>query len=169
MKRGLLISCILVTIVAFSCCSCGLVGEQRFSCNIEEVKSVQIVRLDEYIEGQYRYDYTVLAEISNCETFVSDLNGLDYSVNWGDPRPMQTQYVVIKINYNNGDFDLIHSNAQWFNRDGKNRNGYFFFDEEQFDKLISKYQSGDDRVSQSGSIRGGQSVSQSGVNQGTVL
>ena len=41
--------------------------------------------------------------------------------------------------YSNGDYDLLYSNAQWCNRYGVNQYGYFFFDDEQFNSLISNY------------------------------
>ena len=136
MKKIILL---LLCIIMLLCCSCGLFGKQRYICDVDEVLSIQIVRLDKYVEGEYRYEYTILSQISNHENFVSRLNELDHSVNWGDPRQMYIQYVVIKIDYRNGDFDLIHSDAQWFNRSGVNQNGYFFFDDEQFDSLISDF------------------------------
>ena len=136
MKRIIFILCVILMI---SCCSCGFFGDQRYVCDPENVKSIQIVKLDKYIQEEYRYEYTILSEISDCETFISRLNKLEHSVNWGDPQPMQVQYIVIKINYSNGDFDLIHPDAQKFNRSGSNKNGYFFFDDEQFNSLISDY------------------------------
>ena len=126
-------------IFIFLCCSCGLFGEQRYACDVEMVESIQIVNLEEYVEGEYRYEYTVLSQISDYEVFVSHLNELDQSVNWGDPRQLCIQSVVIKIDYSNGDFDLIHPDAQCFNRSGTNQYGYFFFDDEQFDSLILEY------------------------------
>ena len=136
MKKTILPLCM---ILIFLCCSCGLFGPQEYVCNIAEVESVQIVKLDKYVEGEYRFDYSVLAQISDRETFVSRLNQLDHSVNWGDPRQMEVQYIVIKIDYSNGDFDLIHPDAQCFNRSGSNQYGYFFFDDGQFNSLISDY------------------------------
>ena len=136
MKRVFFLTCI---ILVFLCSSCGLFGDQRYDCDIEQVASIQIIRLDEYVVGEYRYEYTVLSEISDCETFVSRLNEWDHSVKWGDPRQMDIKYIVIKVNYVNGDFDLIHPDAQCFNRSGVNNYGYFFFDDEQFNDLVSDY------------------------------
>lgn len=136
MKKILFPLCIALMLL---CCSCGLFGPQKYVCDVEKVDSVQIVKLDKYIEGEYRYEFTILSQISDYETFVSDLNELDHSVNWGDPRQLDVQYIVIKIDYNNGDFDLIHPDAQWFSRNGKQNDGYFFFDDEQFNFLISEY------------------------------
>ena len=136
MKKTLAFTgCIIVLLFS----SCGLFGKQKYTCDVDTVDSVQIVRLDEYVEGEYRYEYTVLSEIPNYEIFVSCLNEIDHTVNWGDPRQMDEQYIVIKIDYKNGDFDLIHPDAQCFNRSGTNQYGYFFFDDEQFNALISEY------------------------------
>ena len=136
MKKIIFLQCI---ILIFLCCSCGLLGDRRYFCDVEKVDSVQIVKLDKYVEGEYRYEYTVLSQVSDCDTFVSHLNELDHSVNWGDPCQMDVQYIVIKIDYSNGDFDLLHPDAQWFNRSGTNQYGYFFFDDDQFSALISEY------------------------------
>ena len=136
MKRILLLLCVVSVLF---CCSCGFFGRQTYVCDVEMVDSIQIVRLDKYVEGEYRYEYTVLAQISDHETFVSRLNEVDHSVNWGDPRQMDINYIVIKIDYSNGDFDLIHPDAQCFNSSGTNQYGYFFFDDEQFNSLISDY------------------------------
>ena len=136
MKRILFPLCI---VLMFLCCSCGLIGDKKYVCDVEKVASIQIVKLDKYVEEEYRYEYTILSQISDYETFVSCLNELDHSVNWGDPRQMEIQHIVIKIDYSNGDFDLIHPDAQCFNRSGVNQYGYFFFDDEQFDSLISDY------------------------------
>ena len=136
MKRIIFSLCVLSMLL---CCSCGMFGEQRYICDVEQVDSIQIVRLDKYIDGEYRYEYTILSEVVDSETFVSCLNELDHSVNWGDPRQMDEGYVVIKIDYRNEDFDLIHPDAQCFNRSGVNQYGYFFFDDTQFHLLIAEY------------------------------
>ncbi len=133
------ISLLIIAILTLLFCSCGLFGDQEYDCNIEDVDSVQIVRLDEYVEEEYRFEHTVLAEISDLETFVSRLNEIEHSVNWGDPRTLKTQYVVVKIVFHNGDYDLVHQDAQWLNRSGQHSYGYFFFDDEQFEALISDY------------------------------
>lgn len=146
MKR-VLVPLYMLCIILLLFCSCGMFGEQRYICEIDEVDSVQIVRLDKYIEGEYRYEYTILSQISDYTTFVRQLNKLKHSVNWGDPRQMAVQYVVIRIDYQNGDFDLIHPDAQCFNRSGTNQYGYFFFDDEQFNTLISDYTTGEGSVS----------------------
>ena len=137
MKR--IICFLLIAILMLLCCSCGLFGDQKYVCKAEDVASVQIVRLDKYVEGEYRYEYTVLSQVEDVESFVEQLNGIKSSVNWGDPRQMEEGYVVIRIDYANGNFDIVHPDAQCFHRNGTNNYGYFFFDDEQFDALISGY------------------------------
>ena len=139
MKQTKFIACIICFFLLLSCCSCGWFGPQEYICKVDDVKSVQIVSLGEYVEDEYRYDYTVLYEIEDCVLFVEELNELKHSVNWGDPMVLNVGYTVIRIEYTNGDFDFIHSSAQLFNRSEKNDSGFFFFDKEQFDALISEY------------------------------
>ena len=130
---------ITLSILMLLFCSCGLFGDQEYFCKVEDVASVQIVRLDKYVQGEYRYEYTVLSQIDDFDDFVGRLNAVKHSVNWGDPQQMYENYVVVRIEYLNGDFDLIHPDAQWFNKNGTNNNGYFFFDDEQFETLLSDY------------------------------
>lgn len=128
-----------ITLILLYCSSCGFFGPQRYVCELDKVESIQIIKLDKYVEGEYRYEYTVLSKISDNTKFVNRLNDIEHSVNWGDPRQMKNGYVVVRIEYHNGDFDLLHSDAQCFNRSGVNNYGYFFFDDAQFNKLISDY------------------------------
>ena len=83
MKR--LIIGIVSVIIMVVCTSCGLIGNQEYICEVDNVSSIEIVKLDKYVEGEYRYDYTVLALISDHSTFVDKLNHLKHSVNWGEP------------------------------------------------------------------------------------
>ena len=136
MKKLLFILSIIVMLV---CCSCGFVSNREYECDPEKVDSVQIVKLDEYVEGEYRFEYTILSEISDSKTFINRLNEVEHSVNRGDPFQLDVEYVVIKVNHSNGDFDLLHPEAQWLNRSGVNHYGFFFFDEVQFNALLSDY------------------------------
>lgn len=139
MKKVVVPLCILCMILIFLCCSCGLIGPQRYFCDVNEVETIQIVRIDKNVRRDSECEYTILAQISDTVSFVAQLNQLEHSVNWGDPQTMWAQYIVIKIDYYSGDFDLIHPDAQCFNRSGKNHLGFFFFNDAQFNALISDY------------------------------
>lgn len=119
------------------CCGCGFFGDQEYSCDEGQIARIRIIRLEKYVEAEYRYDYSVLSEIENRTAFIEQLNNMTHSVNWGEPGQFQIGYLVIRIDYQNGDYDLIHPSTQWFNRSGVNQNGYFFFDQQEFDALVN--------------------------------
>lgn len=139
MKRKKILHLVLGIILAFLLCSCGFFGDQEYVCEIENVKSAQIIRLDTYVEGEYRYDYTVLCQIDDTSEFVEKLNNLPHSVNWGEPSDLEVGYIVIRIDYQNGDYDLIHPSAQWLDRSDGSHYGYFFFEKDEYEELISNY------------------------------
>ena len=118
---------------------CGLFGDQEYTCDVDNVVSVQIVHLDGFVKEEYRDEYTILCEIEDISGFVEQLESVEHSVNWGDPRPLGTDCIVIRIEYQNGDYDLLHEDAQTFHRSGQNNDGFFFFDDNQFQDLISEY------------------------------
>ena len=84
-KRSYLFFVWIVT-VAVLCTSCGWFSPQRYVCEVDEVESVQIVRLDRVVE--YEFEYTVLAQVEDREAFVTRLMEVKHSVNWGDPVPL---------------------------------------------------------------------------------
>lgn len=140
MKMTRFLMCI-VCICAFLC-GCFLLPDQHYTCEAEDVRSVQIVRLGEVIEGEYRYDYTILHNVEDKDDFIRKLNDIRQTINWGDPYVLYPGYVVIRIEYINSDCDLVYSNAQSIQRGEKKRNGYACFNKEQFNALISEYISG---------------------------
>lgn len=138
MKRRIyFVLMIILCIFAFT--ACGLFSPQKYVCDENEVESVQIVKLDKYVDDELRFEYTVLADIVDQSTFIKRLNDLKHSVNWGDPTVLGEGYIVIKIDYLNGDYDLVNYYAQFFHRKGVNNSGHFFFDKDEFDLLISDY------------------------------
>lgn len=130
---------ILCIVIALSLCSCGFFGETDYFCPIDEVKSVKIVRYGEYIVEEQRHNHVILVEIPDYYSFIERLNNIDCRVNWGEPRVFYEDYIAIRIDYINGDFDLINDRAQSFFRNGEKQTGFLYFDEEQFDSLIEDY------------------------------
>ena len=109
-----------------------------YHCDVNEVKSVSIVRLDDYVQSEYRYNYTVLAEITDVDTFLDRLNHVKNRGRMGMTSLFEGD-VVIRIEYQNGDYDLLQQYAQRFNRNGDNQVGWYEFDEE-FEQLLTDYQ-----------------------------
>lgn len=130
--------CMLSAIVVLCLSSCGLIGEQRYFCDVNNVKTVEIVRLDSF-EGAFQYEETVLCEIENDDIFIERLNNLSHTDAWGPPYVFEEGYVYIRIKYINGDYDEIHHMVQSIVLNGEAHSGDFVFDKEQFEKLISDY------------------------------
>ena len=129
---------ILIVIPVFLLCSC--IKERDYFCDIEQVKSVQIVRLGEVVD--YEYQYTVLVDIFDKEEFVNRLNNIKHKTLGAPPATFPLNYTelnVIRIEYINGDRDILYYSVQQLYRSGKKNNGYLLFDEHQFKKLISDY------------------------------
>lgn len=139
MKRFMALFTIMCATIMLLCCGCGLLGEQEFSCNVDEVKTIQIVTLDEYIKEEYRFEYTVLAEVSDHSYFIDRLKSIKTTFMWGEPFVLEIGFTVIRIEYLNGDYDLIDSYVQSKKRGDEKLSGRLIFDKEQFEALISEY------------------------------
>ena len=135
------LACRIMTICLLMCCFllCGCRPNPwrhgEYECEIEKVESVQIVRLGE-TDDNYRFTCAVLYDVTDKDSFLKQLNALDYRSGSTPPKPLEVGYVVIRINYFNGDYDYIYQNSQKFYRGDENRTGQFLFDKEQFDDLI---------------------------------
>ncbi|MBQ8235477.1 MAG: hypothetical protein IJZ37_02185 [Clostridia bacterium] len=133
----------LCLILSFLCCSCGLLrSDKEYVCDHDTVESVEIVKIGEYSKEKNRYDYEVLSIVSDHPSFVQRLNNIECSEVFREPTVFETGEVIIKIEYFDGDYDLLGSNAQLFERSGEKSGGYFSFDQKQFDALISDYYAG---------------------------
>ena len=64
---------------------------------------------------------------------------MKHKVNWGDPGVHNEGDIVIRIEFLNGEYDLIHHYAQTLRCPNTNRTGFFFFDKDQFNALIADY------------------------------
>lgn len=58
---------------------------------------------------------------------------------WGEPFVLEIGFTVIRIEYLNGDYDLIDSYVQSKKRGDEKLSGRLIFDKEQFEALISEY------------------------------
>ena len=140
MKRIRVLCGIFALLIVVSVTGCGLIGEQSYTCDVENVKFVQIVKIGEYDKHTYRFTHTTLCEIEDPTAFIERLLSIKQSVNWGDPGTFQTGDIAIYIEFENGDFDRISATAQTKIRDGaKGGGGYIFFNKEQFNALLNDY------------------------------
>lgn len=129
-------TCLLVLCFLFCGCRPHPWRDGEYKCEVENVESVQIVCIGE-TDDDYRFTCAVLCDVADKDSFLDQLNALDYRGGSTPPKPLKVGYVVIRINYFNGDYDYIYQNSQKFYRGDEERTGQFLFDKEQFDDLIS--------------------------------
>ena len=141
MRKVKILLCMVCVSAMLFCSACFYVDSQKYACDVNEVKLIQIVRLEEYNEEEDRFEYTVLTQVSDHIGFTQRLNNLkQHSVTFlGDPATMYSQCVIIRIEYRNGDFDEIYASVQCLHRSGVIKTKYFSFDVDQFDALIADY------------------------------
>lgn len=129
------ISTLIVSLVAFGSCA---KTEHRFIHSEETVSKVEIVEYDNY---SLRENAIVLAEITDCEAFLTDLKKITHKRALRDPAGISQRTIAFKITYENGDYELFDHRryAEVFNGlyDGSGMTGYF--DSEQFYELMASY------------------------------
>jgi len=125
------------------CQACGFSDVSLYQCDVENVESIEIVELGEIcVEGDYRFfDYTTLVTISDNAAFLDKLNKIPVrpSRHFTDPPTVYVGVVVIKINYLNGDYDLLTDYLQLLSRSRVFENKYTKFNTQQFKALIMEY------------------------------
>lgn len=139
MRNIKILLCIILAMLILACQGCGFLGDQKYVCEIENVETIQIVRLGRFNEEIRDYEYKIISEVKDKEEFIKRLNAIKCNKYWGDPTILDEGSTVIKIVYKNGDFDLLHYRAQEFTQSKHSSSGFFFFDKDQFLALISDY------------------------------
>lgn len=131
----------LIVVFIFSLSAC-VYAPASYVCNAETVESVQIVKVGQRNEETQEREFIVLVDIADVSAFVERLNNLkdnDFFFILGDPDGMFEGDIVIKVNYFNGDYDLLKESRQFFYRSGIYESGLVTFDREQFKALIDDY------------------------------
>ena len=79
-----------------------------------EIKSIEIVEVyGEYDYTKFEYpEQIVLVTIEDKDSFMNEFKELPFHTFWGGPQGISYHCIAIRINYINGDYDLIHSGAQ---------------------------------------------------------
>ena len=143
-KLIFVVSILMILICVLSACS----GKKayEFINDESEISTIEIVKLCEYDQEKGEYQEQLISTIEDHETFLSDFKKVACYNHWTDPTGVFEDDIVIKIYYENGEYELIHYSGQ-----GKYRHfednpsffavyaGYRYFDEEQFNQLIDKY------------------------------
>lgn len=141
MKIWRLLFTSLIVVIIFSLSAC-LYVPASYVCDSSKVESVQIIELGKWDEETREYHYTVLVDVIDHSVFIERLNNLednDFFFIFGDPDVFFNGDVAIRINYLNGDYDLIKCKIQNFYRSGVCESGRVSFNQDQFDALINDY------------------------------
>lgn len=137
---------IIVTIFAFTimflCGGCEKKAEYEFLHDLSEISTIEIVKIGEAIEGEEIIPMTSTCVVTNKDDFLIEFLEMSCYSAWGDPQSVREEATVIKIIYNNEEFELIDVGGQseyTHERGYRHYAGYRYFDENQFEKLLSKY------------------------------
>lgn len=139
MKRTILflLSIFVSTVIMVSC---------SFSHNYTYLHSEEMIVGIELVQFEIdNSDYTTFPSQKNIEDvdgFLSDFNRLDFYKSSLGPVGIVENSLVIKIVYENGDFELVHYNGQakyTCELGSSNYCGRGTFEKEQFNALIEKY------------------------------
>ena len=145
MKRiGSLICCLCLvsSIFALSSCKLLLKGNYQFLREREEIASIEIVRIGSYLDNiTLEPRQTVLSKIENIDEFMNDFSKVNCSERFSDPTNPSEGETAIKIIYDGGEYELIcrASQALFFDGIYHAEKGFYSFDQEQFEALITKY------------------------------
>ena len=131
----------LIVVFIFSLSAC-VYAPASYVCDSSKVESVQIVEFGKWDEETQEQEFIVLVNIADVFAFVERLNNLkdnDFFFIFGSPDVMYEGDIIIKVNYFNGDYDLLKESRQYFCRSGIYKSGRVTFDREQFKALIDDY------------------------------
>lgn len=133
---------IFVLGLVLCCGGCEKKSEYKFLQDISAIDSIEIVEIGEFTVDQEIVPMTTICIVDDKESFLKEFLELNCYCNFGDPQGVMEGSSVIKIIYNNGEFELIDIGGQseyTHERGYRNYVGFRYFDENQFCELLLKY------------------------------
>ena len=131
---------ILIFIALLCLCSCTQKDGYELMHPQNEISYIAIVSIS--INENVEIEQTELQIINNTSAFLKEFRNVSCYTWWGDPMGLTEDDHVIKIVYQNGEYELIAWNGQaeyQMERGFRNYRGYNMFDEGEFKLLISRY------------------------------
>lgn len=138
-----LYSICLVILICIGSVSCRHRETYRLLNKETQIAGISLVLVS--FDEQGNSVQTELKTIENKESFLEDFRKVDCYSHSGDPMGVTEEGVediVIKVCYNNDEYELINCSGQatyTAERGFRFYRGYSVFDKEQFDILINKY------------------------------
>ena len=143
MKKGFTI--FTVILLCFSFAACRVRETYDFLHPDDEICSVSIVDLS--FDENEQLIQTEVHRVDDIVSFLQDFRTLDCYTYFGDPTGVTLEGeedTVIKISYNNGEYELINWRGQaeyTISRGFDYYSGFSIFDETQFHELLTDYMS----------------------------
>ena len=123
----------------FGCIGCGEI-EYEFLHSTDEIITIQIVQKSEYTDHRINAEYIEICEISDKEAFLTDFYAVRCNRIFDDPHLIPANAIVVRIEYVNGDYELINYSGQIRVYEGEILPyGFFYLNYESFDQLLEKY------------------------------
>ena len=106
-----------------------------------EIKSIEIVEIGLIDNNLPEPEQKNIRVIDDIASFLNDFSKIDCFERRTNPSRPREGCALIKITYNNKEYELIDYNGQSVFRDGYYYaySGWYSFDEDQFSALVSKY------------------------------
>ena len=139
MKSGRTIIFIFICMLFLS--SCTMKAKYKFMHDPSTITKIEIVHIDNIIETK-GVESTTLATITDTNAFLKDFEALSCYLIYTDPKGIDNGSDVIKITYDNNDYELIDcAGTSKFTSEGgfMHNKGYRYFADEEFSALINKY------------------------------
>ena len=140
MKKALWILCCLLAMVNLFACK---QEAYPYIYDLSEVESIQLVMFEEKESDIGHLPIRVVKELSESEQeeCILCLESVSWYRTKGAPKWIACYTPAIRINYENGDFEIINSDGRYTCIDGHiNASGYCMFEEEEFAVLLRKFQ-----------------------------
>ena len=115
--------------------------EYNFLLPEEEITSVEVVRLGTSDSlGEFPDEQYSICQIENITDFLKQFSDIACFLNIKPATKVEDESIVFKISYDDGVYELISANGQskaYYDYDALD--GYRYFDEQQFSRLIDLY------------------------------
>lgn len=120
--------------------SCETEARYKLIHDPSDICAIEIIEVGEE-NAQGPIQQTTVCVINDITAFMNDFTQLTCYYLYTDPVGIENNSTVIKIIYNNNDYELISASGQARCINGQYNNyvGYRYFDKEQYEALISKY------------------------------
>ena len=123
--------------------ACRVRENYAFLDSVDEISEISIVSIS--FDENNEVVQTKIRKIEDTEAFLNDFKAVDCYTYFGDPTGVVVkgkEDTVIKVSYQNGEYELINWRGQaedTLEKDFSFYAGFSVFDEEQFEALIEKY------------------------------